>query len=424
MRSRPSIPPPPPREGETKRPEEEQVPQSSRGTPGSSVRAATLSMLRNAAARQRQAPAHTPLATYRGGPTPGEQRLLMSFRGSLASSTKGTRKKSAEITQGKTPHILSTQSVADLPWNRQPSPPDERGVKEAWSSLTSWFSDGLADTLNDQQKKKKKKRKPRKIASDMRPAWNAVVERSPLTGQAGPQEIAFLRKPLKPWERMEAARSISERTESDQKDGTRRTFKLPAGRQQLSKERRIEMREADMMNRIEAFASEAAVMMHQAGSDMQQPLGNYICGDANRRPPQEGWIQSQAWLESLRYYGNARDGLMQRRPWDTAHDSSAALSGHTHTIMNAPDEHLETEVRARAGICDADPEWRAGQVHQVWAPKMVRPDMKERLDKTVERLRSTNRAPLVLSRPIAGYPNMHLSGSSKRPWKVDVQVRV
>ena len=48
---------------------------------------------------------------------------------------------------------------------------------------------------------------------------------------------------------------------------------------------------------------------------------------------------------------------------ENAIDSQLTYSGYTHG-SNLPEEHLETDVRTRMGIGDADPEWHPGKAEE------------------------------------------------------------
>ena len=58
----------------------------------------------------------------------------------------------------------------------------------------------------------------------------------------------------------------------------------------------------------------------------------------------------------------------------------------THSSSNQPAAHLEQDVRIRAGVTPPDPAWTPDQLPTTWAPNMVTPSMKRRLDQTVHGL--------------------------------------
>ena len=88
-------------------------------------------------------------------------------------------------------------------------------------------------------------------------------------------------------------------------------------------------------------------------------LGGYITETSSRQTSNSGWIPSQAWTESLRYYPDRIEAKMNG-------DSHLCFSGRTHTVSKVPAEHLESDVRTRFGLARADSEWRSEQLHQMW----------------------------------------------------------
>jgi len=84
----------------------------------------------------------------------------------------------------------------------------------------------------------------------------------------------------------------------------------------------------------------------------------------------------QAWFESLRHYPRGA----------TAVDSEAAYSGLTHG-KDVPTEHLETDVRTRLGLAEGDPDWKPWQLQEAWAPE--NPKMAQRVMELRAKLRGT-----------------------------------
>ena len=110
-----------------------------------------------------------------------------------------------------------------------------------------------------------------------------------------------------------------------------------------------------------------------------EQLGGYIGKGATRYMSSSGWIPSQAWGESLRYYPKREEAEPFGESW-------IAFSGKTHTISNVPQTHLEEDVRTRNGVAPPDPEWRSDQLPLTWAPRMVPSHLREKLDRTVVQL--------------------------------------
>jgi len=84
------------------------------------------------------------------------------------------------------------------------------------------------------------------------------------------------------------------------------------------------------------------------------PSGSFTLQSA-RQTDTQGWVPNQAWLESLRYYPPEEE------------DVEFANTGCTHG-RQVP-HHLENGVRLRSGLAAADPEWRASQLQEFWAPE-------------------------------------------------------
>lgn len=353
----------------------------------------------------------TPAASSRGAlvagssPAPSEAAAGWSARGTPASSSRSTPRHLLQASHLSTPK--------DLPWNQPKAPPPEDDSLEAlWAGFSGWFS----DAFQEQAAKGKPRRKNR--PSQPRPAWEDPGRKpAPLTGPTGPHAIANHRRMVKPWEQQddEGDRKF-EKYLDDRKLIRHKVTKSPCGRSHPSPERRVEIREADVLNRIERFAGEARAKLMQSDREREQ-LGGYITEMSSRQPATEGWIQSQAWSEALRYYPKGRAAHDES---DQHGDSVVALSGQTHTVVNAPTEHggaaghLEAEVRNRNNVNPPEPDWRPDQSHRVWAPKMVRPTMTRKLERTVETLLSAAPTPRMMrAMSIAGYPHKHLSGSSK-----------
>jgi len=84
------------------------------------------------------------------------------------------------------------------------------------------------------------------------------------------------------------------------------------------------------------------------------PSGSFTLQSA-RQTDTQGWVPNQAWLESLRYYPPEEE------------DVEFANTGCTHG-RQVP-HHLENGVRLRSGLAAADPEWRASQLQECWAPE-------------------------------------------------------
>lgn len=143
-------------------------------------------------------------------------------------------------------------------------------------------------------------------------------------------------------------------------------------------------------------------------------LGGYIGKDATRYMASSGWISSQAWSESLRFYPLPEEA----EPFG---DSVIALSGQTHSISNTPSNHLEMDVRMRAGVASADPEWRQEQLPLTWAPRIIPNHLKQRLDRTVEQLLTArDHTPSSSRRPISAPIRRAVH---PRPWRTDTRRR-
>ena len=354
-----------------------------------------------------------PARTPHGTNTPQSSSRPMSSARPMPRTPLTTARSSAEARalRGGTPFAtprtpLSTTRVSELPWNRPPPEPEpEDAFTSMFKSITGWWG----ETFGDNKKKKPKKRKklkPYDPSTDDRPPWESGTNRAPLTGPSGPSATAFHRTPRRPWESdgdvPESSRESRPSSDghwqpmqlpepeglksSEEPDGAARprtrVTRSPSGRTHPSRERRGEIREAELMNSITYFdqARESAgsklLGIPESANDQ---LGGYIGKDATRYMAGSGWIPSQAWGESLRYYPTREEA-------ERVGDSWIALSGETHSISNVPESHLESDVRTRSGVAAADPEWQKDQLPITWAPRMIPNHLKKRLDQTVTQL--------------------------------------
>ena len=128
-----------------------------------------------------------------------------------------------------------------------------------------------------------------------------------------------------------------------------RVTSSPTGRTHPNPERRADLRGADMLTNINYFAAGGAQ-------------------DNDRKMKEAGWINSQAWFESLRYYPRGAEAAKND-------DCEITFSGNTHGA-HVPAEHLENDVRNRIGIASADPAWSAYQLPETWAPELEAKMMK------------------------------------------------
>ena len=324
-------------------------------------------------------PPQTPLTTARSS---AEQRALRSGR----SATP------------RTP--LSTTRVEDLPWN-QPKVPESKDVSPfgtMFTSLTGW----LGEAFSGQKKPVKKKKVG--VKEDDRPPWDSLTKRAPLTGPTGPMAVAnhraILRGPC------EQATDHGKRVgpqqlprpnslDAGEVKPTHRVRQSPSGRTHPSKERRHDVREAEIMNSISYF--DGAQFSGGGGGGVggkllgipenaNDQLGGYITKDASRFMGSSGWIPAQAWAEALRFYPSKEEAV------DNG-DSYIALSGKTHSVSQVPEEHLEADVRTRNGVAAADPPWSSDQLHLTWAPNMIPHHLKRKLDNTVHKLLTATAPP-------------------------------
>ena len=143
----------------------------------------------------------------------------------------------------------------------------------------------------------------------------------------------------------------------------------PTGRSHPDRDRRNDVRKADMHASINYFATTRV-----AGSGSATTDGSYMAPDNDQKMKEASFVNSQAWFESLRHYPKGANAI----------DSEAAYSGWTHG-GDVPTEHLETDVRTRLGIAAADPDWQPWQLQEAWAPE--KPDYARRVRDLRARLR-------------------------------------
>ena len=383
---------------------------------------------------------HTPHAAYLGTPQ-SSSRPMLSARPSARAMPRTpltTARSSSEAREmrGGTPFAtprtpISTTRVSELPWNQPPPPLEpESALDSMMKSLTNWWTDTFG--TGEPKKKAKRRKLPKKYdpSEDTRPPWDPLTNKAPLTGAAGPPAVVFHRAPQRPWDdglddNHTAEPSATSAQPSDSLGAvaqkakpTGRVTKSPSGRSHPSKERRHQIRESELMNSIayfdQASGSSGTKLLGVSAKDSDQ-LGGYIGKDATRYMASSGWIPAQAWSESLRFYPLAEEA----EPYG---DSVVALSGQTHSISNAPQNHLEMDVRTRAGIATADPEWRAEQLPLTWAPRIIPNHLKDRLDRTVEQLltarETTHDAASKRSTPAPVRRAVHA-----KPWRSDTRRR-
>jgi hypothetical protein len=327
---------------------------------------------------------------------------------------------------------LSTTRVSDLPWNQPPPPPEPEGALDSvMKSLSSWWSDTFG--TGETKKKPKKRKVPKKYdpSEDTRPPWDSLTNKAPLTGPAGPPAVVFHRAPQRPWDdglddNHAAVEDSPQAPLSPTQESkplaavakkASRVTKSPSGRSHPSRERRHQIREAELMNSIAYFdqgvGSSGTKLLGVSEKDSDQ-LGGYIGKDATRYMASSGWISSQAWSESLRFYPLPEEA----EPFG---DSVVALSGQTHSISNTPSNHLEMDVRTRAGVASADPEWRAEQLPLTWAPRIIPNHLKQRLDRTVEQLLTArDHTPSASRRPTSAPIRRAVH---PKPWRTDTRRR-
>ena len=120
----------------------------------------------------------------------------------------------------------------------------------------------------------------------------------------------------------------------------------PSRRTHPDSERRKDIRECDMISNIDWVTAKPGAFQNDC------------------TVKESGWVPSQAWFESLRYYPTEEAALLNG-------ENVATFSGNTHTPDQDVD-HLETSVRARLGIANAETEWKHGQIPNQWAPALPR----------------------------------------------------
>ena len=161
----------------------------------------------------------------------------------------------------------------------------------------------------------------------------------------------------------------------------------PTGRAHPNRDRRNDVRKADLHNSINYYAT-ARVMNKVASTG--DPV--YDAPDNDRKMNPASYVNSQAWFESLRHYPKGANAM----------DSEAAYSGLTHG-PDVPTEHLETDVRTRMGIAVADPAWRPQQLQEAWAPEP--PGLANRLTELRAKLRGVS----------VDHPDVAAAGSEHGP---------
>jgi len=188
----------------------------------------------------------------------------------------------------------------------------------------------------------------------------------------------------------------------------------PTGRGHPDRDRRNDVRKADLHADIDYFATQ------RDPSGVTGSTGDpvFTAPNNDQKNKEASWLASQAWFESLRHYPRGA----------TAVDSEAAYSGLTHgkdvpstalhqtpsapptlivTIRCMPSalvephptpspvlsgtvptaEHLETDVRTRLGLAEGDPDWKPWQLQEAWAPE--NPKMAQRVMELRAKLRGT-----------------------------------
>ena len=260
---------------------------------------------------------------------------------------------------------------------------DER-VDDNIPPLLGWFVDQIGPTKPVQPKKLTRRRRRYTTKTDMRPEWVDIpTGRSPLTGPSGdrlgpPPPTTVVASAVRTIAPVSGIFGGRRPTKENLNKTEVRVTGSPTGRQASSPERRNHVREADMMTMID-YVSQSGRPNLFISKRNDSPLGGYIGEVSTRETSHSGWIPSQAWTEALRYYPGRAEARANG-------DSQLCFSGKTHTVTRVPSEHLESDVRTRLGLAKADPEWRPEQLHHTWAPNMVRPDMRRRLDTTVNGL--------------------------------------
>lgn len=146
----------------------------------------------------------------------------------------------------------------------------------------------------------------------------------------------------------------------------------PSGKGHPDRDRRNEVRNADMHTNINYYATMRD--MHHSCSSTD---ASYTAPDNDRKMKEASFLTSQAWFESLRHYPSGPNAI----------DSEAAYSGLTHG-PEVPSEHLETDVRTRLGIAAADPDWQHWQLQEAWAPD--KPDVARRVVELRSKLRGVS----------------------------------
>lgn len=159
----------------------------------------------------------------------------------------------------------------------------------------------------------------------------------------------------------------------------------PTGRGHPDRDRRNELRGADLHGDIDYFATQRIPYQTATTGD---PV--YTAPNNDQKMKEASWLASQAWFESLRHYPKGANAM----------DSEAAYSGYTHG-SNVPTEHLETDVRTRLGIAAGDPDWKPRQLQEAWAPE--NPKMAQRVLELRAKLRGTSKEDPTIAP--AGDPN-------------------
>lgn len=146
----------------------------------------------------------------------------------------------------------------------------------------------------------------------------------------------------------------------------------PTGRGHPDRDRRNDVRKADLHADIDYFATQ------RDPSGVTGSTGDpvFTAPNNDQKNKEASWLASQAWFESLRHYPRGA----------TAVDSEAAYSGLTHG-KDVPTEHLETDVRTRLGLAEGDPDWKPWQLQEAWAPE--NPKMAQRVMELRAKLRGT-----------------------------------
>ena len=103
----------------------------------------------------------------------------------------------------------------------------------------------------------------------------------------------------------------------------------PTGRSHPNRDRRNDVRKADLHQSITYYATQRTERVATTGDPV------FAAVDNDRKMKEASFVTSQAWFESLRHYPKGKDAI----------DDEAAYSGLTHG-GEIPGEHLETDVRA------------------------------------------------------------------------------